>query len=175
LKYISAISDLDRDTIIVAGEGALEYSISYDRGSTWIRDTMVSDTRYLWYVCRKVAFLPCGKPVGLWRQSGRGGGNAGILVGEWKKLGVTTPQADSLRTYMYPNPTTGKITFAAVPAEGVVVISDVCGREVGRAVLDAAGKGNIDLSPLPRGVYSAILMHGTTPLALGRISLTSGH
>lgn len=55
--------------------------------------------------------------------------------------------------FIYPNPTTGKITLTHPEGLKEAVILDLMGKKVRQINLSSAGKSEIDLTDLPNGVY----------------------
>jgi photosystem II stability/assembly factor-like uncharacterized protein len=171
LKAVQQLTDVRRDTILIAGLGAAEFAFSFDKGKSWSADSLITDTSFVIGVCRQMLMLSDGRPIALWEGGSVPGQDVGIFVGEWAKADVEIYEYYIRSTLFYPNPATSQLNVQSVVGGSSISVRDVLGREVAHALLDGAAKGQIDVSGLTRGFYFLTMKTGALNLPIGKLAV----
>jgi hypothetical protein len=169
---IHSMSSLTRDTIYASGSsGAHRMLRSTDRGASWSLDSVLLDTAYEFVAANGLTVMADGHPVGLFSQSSYDVDPSAIFRGEWEPARVEIYERIFYGTHLYPNPATTEFTITSVDPSRPVHVFDMIGRELLHDVLDTRGVATLDISRLPRGVYSVVLDHYGKLLPVGKVAV----
>ncbi len=72
---------------------------------------------------------------------------------------------------LYPNPATDVVIIKSPAESGTVHVFDLLGQTVRSGILNEGGELRLDVSTLPRGIYSLMLDHGGVMLPIGKVAL----
>ncbi|HWF43851.1 MAG TPA: T9SS type A sorting domain-containing protein, partial [Candidatus Kapabacteria bacterium] len=73
---------------------------------------------------------------------------------------------------LYPNPATTKLNIVSSYSSGTIYLFDILGRESLSAPLPASGNATLDVSHLPRGVYSIVQEQRGIRSAMGKVLIS---
>jgi hypothetical protein len=173
LHNIQYITQSDRDTVFALGEGYPEYLLSFDRGHTWVRDTLVTDGTRTYYFGRRVVFTTSGRIIGIWQRNRYDIEPGEILVGTFQNSSVEGSERILTNSSVYPNPASTAIKIMSADYDQPILVYNILGHEVLHGKVDGTGHAQFDVSALPRGVYSVILKHNGIPLSIGKVAVVS--
>lgn len=164
---IGCMSSPDRDTIFAGGAGSNLMSI--DHGRTWRVDTIIFDTAAVSIPTTGISVLPNGLALA---SFGRYGQTSGFLaIREPLKNRVESYEIIIYGTHLYPNPATVNLTVTSVDESRPIRLIDILGREVLRDALNAQGTATLDVSRLPRGIYTVMIDHFGKLVPVGKVAV----
>ncbi len=175
--WVSALSDINRDTIIAGVGGSFPNIVlwSSDNGETWRYDTLIfHDSNYPgaggnW----GIGLNSEGELLGAYTLSSSLALAPALIIGQHEVAGVSSNIGLYLYAKLFPNPATTSLTLTNAFGGNTIHLFDILGREVLNGKVPSSGALTLNVSSLPRGVYVAIMEHGNTMLPLGKIILTS--
>jgi photosystem II stability/assembly factor-like uncharacterized protein len=169
-RTLTRLSAAFHDTILAGGNLRTpgKFLLSADAGMSWHEDTLLFSSPAAANAVGGVSFLSDGSVIGLFGQDFLGS-NSFIGRGNAVFSRVEAYERIVYGTHIYPNPSSGRVIITSVDQLRPVKLIDVLGREVLRDVLDARGQATLNLSLLPRGIYSVMLDHYGKNLPVGKI------
>ncbi|HZK76051.1 MAG TPA: T9SS type A sorting domain-containing protein [Candidatus Kapabacteria bacterium] len=173
--WVSALSDINRDTIIAGIDYGFNNTVlwSTDRGETWRYDTLIfHDSNYPgadgnW----GVGFNSAGDLLGAYTLSNTLAVAPVLVIGQHSAAGVPSNNGVVLYAKLFPNPATTSLTLTGADAGHTVHLLDILGRAVLEGKVPASGTLTLDVSHLPRGIYMAMIERDGAMLPAGRIVL----
>ncbi len=162
----SSISPLERNTVYMGGGSQLNcIGVSNDHGTTWRIDTIALDTTLPLYAIAPIEVTASGQALAICSY--------GLLRLEQGSARVESFDRVARSTHIYPNPTIGRIVITSVEPLRSVRLFDVIGRESLRDALDEHGQATLDLTSLPRGIYSVMLDHNGAMVPVGKVAVVA--
>ena len=166
------MSPLDRDFVLISGlstGGRNLIGISTDHGMSWEIDSVLRDSNYPPYIAR-VTVTPQGHAVAIVTQPFRG--STGLLMrADRVESKVKSSKPIISDTQIYPNPATTDLNILSTDLSRPVHLVDVLGHEVLSGVLSVSGQVTLDVSKIPRGVYSVVIDRDGTQVPVGKIAV----
>ena len=167
---ISCMSGLDRDTILANGtnfgNSLEEVLLSTDRGLTWRKEPLLYDTAFP-TDAYGIALSPDGAMIAAFGIPGES-----VLVrGAWAQSAVAQVMPLVNILSINPNPAAVKVTIRSDSPSLPIHLLDILGRTVLSGTLDERGAASLDVSSLPRGVYSVMIGRDGMMVPVGKVAV----
>ncbi|HWF44986.1 MAG TPA: T9SS type A sorting domain-containing protein [Candidatus Kapabacteria bacterium] len=165
---IESMSSLDRNIVFGAESGSgTRMEVSTDHGITWRVDSLILDTTgYRPYFIQSIAVTSQGYGVFISSL-----GDQGLIFrGDPPSEHVESNKHIVDDGHIYPNPATTNLTITSSIGASSVYLYDILGREALSGTL-LNGHATLDVSHLPRGIYSVVLEHNGRLIPAGKIAV----
>ncbi|MDP4200254.1 MAG: YCF48-related protein [Bacteroidota bacterium] len=172
VEDLHCMSSLDRDVVFLGGlTGKRRILISVDHGMEWEVDTLLQDTINPLAIL-SLAVTGDGHCLGIFAASPPAI-SAPSFVARLEKvnLGVTGSALPTPKAIFYPNPATASLKITLVSERSQMRLLDVMGREALSGFIPADGTLTLDVSQLPRGIYSVMIERDGQMIPAGKVAL----
>ena len=170
-KYVGEISSLNRDTVFAGGYSLNKILVSTDKGISWRADTMLVDSGFSVHsTCLGLTMLSDGLPLAIFTEYGDNTPSR-IFRSIKTPSSVRHLEMSSEQISFYPNPAINELNILTVKESSIIEIIDILGRTVKTVKADGSDKLKINISSLPRGVYSIRSNNGRSSKVEGKVVL----
>jgi hypothetical protein len=165
------MSSLEETPVFLGGISGRYIAMSSDHGTSWSLDTLFMDTSASFSYFNAIAVTPGGRAIAVVAKGITQGASGYILLGE--PLSGVSAKSDiaSATAQFYPNPATTVLNIVSPNGNETIHLYDMLGREARSGVLPASGQATLDVSHIPRGIYSVVLEHNGLLIPAGKIAV----
>jgi photosystem II stability/assembly factor-like uncharacterized protein len=165
------MSSLEQNPVFVGGVGNNNIGMSTDHGTSWSVINMDIDSGSTYYYFSGLAVTNGGHAIATVAKSPQLGASGYILLGEPVSGVPTKSEIASVIAQFYPNPATTNLNIVSPKGASTVRLYDVLGRETLSGIA-LNGHAALDVSRLPRGVYSVVLEERDgTLMPVGKVAI----
>jgi photosystem II stability/assembly factor-like uncharacterized protein len=164
------MSSLSVNPVLLGGYSPSLVAVSWDHGVTWETDTVLFDAAFTTSYIMGLTVLSNGNAIGVTYNSVFEGSDGEIIVGTPVSEVTNSHESPLYSTQLYPNPATTNVNIASSYGMGTIHLYDVLGREALVGIV-SSGQTTLDVSKLPRGIYSVVLEHDGNLLPAGKIAV----
>lgn len=150
--WVPSISDAGRDTIVAGIRGWQNAVLcSTNNGATWSIDSLLwADTNMIVNVVDGIGLNSGGEMVGAFGQVF----GSDLVIGRHMNLGIRHDNIAGAAMEVYPTPATTTVWIHGGSAGSTLHVFDILSRDVQSRIVPPDGSLMLDVSHLPRGVYT---------------------